>query len=137
MTPHPPPEVRPSGTIGRPIRQPTRRPTNWSALVSPPVPLLRLRGHGRDSVLPERCLLGPACLVCRWRRAGLLDGSDADVSSVDESTDSLLYSGVADRDGQVTIGEDGAEFRNDNVWDGTVNQNSQIGLYVNRQLEDL
>lgn len=56
---------------------------------------------------------------------------------VDESTDSLLSSDVADRDGQITIGEDGADFRGDNIWDGTVNQNSQIGLYVNRQLEEL
>ena len=54
---------------------------------------------------------------------------------VDESTDTLLTSGVADRDGELTIGEGGAEFRGDNVWNGTVSPNSQIGLYVNSRLE--
>ena len=29
------------------------------------VPLLRLRGHDREPVPPEACLLGPRCLVCR------------------------------------------------------------------------
>lgn len=44
--------------------------------VAPPgstVPLLRLRRQGREPIPPERCLLGPGCLVCRWRREGLLD----------------------------------------------------------------
>lgn len=54
---------------------------------------------------------------------------------VDESNDTLLTSGVADADGEVTIGEDGATFRGDEVWGGTLDANSQIGLYVNRQLE--
>lgn len=39
----------------------------------PTVPLLRLRRREREPVPPERCLLGPRCLVCQWRRAGLLD----------------------------------------------------------------
>ncbi len=54
---------------------------------------------------------------------------------VDETTDVLLSSDVADKDGELTIGEDGAQFRGDGIWEGTVNQNSQIGLYVNRRLE--
>ena len=54
---------------------------------------------------------------------------------VDESTDTLLTSGVADADGELTIGEDGAEFRGDEVWGGDVDDNSQIGLYVNARLE--
>ena len=37
------------------------------------VPLLRLRRHDREPVPPEACLVGPRCLVCRWRREGLLD----------------------------------------------------------------
>ncbi|PAP76366.1 hypothetical protein BSZ37_07870 [Rubrivirga marina] len=40
------------------------------------VPLLRLRGHDREPVPPEACLLGPRCLVCRWRREGLLDRAE-------------------------------------------------------------
>lgn len=40
----------------------------------PVVPLLRLRRRHRDVIPPERCLLGPDCLVCQWRRDGLLDG---------------------------------------------------------------
>ncbi len=56
---------------------------------------------------------------------------------VDESTDTLLYSGVADRDGEVSVGEDGATFRGDEIWDGgdQVRANSTIGLYVSRQLQ--
>ena len=38
-----------------------------------PVPLLRLRQHDQEPIPPECCLLGPECLVCRWRREGLLD----------------------------------------------------------------
>ena len=38
-----------------------------------PVPLLRLRRRDREVIPPERCLLGPDCQVCRWRREGLLD----------------------------------------------------------------
>ena len=38
-----------------------------------PVSLLRLRQRDREVIPPERCLLGPDCLVCRWRREGLLD----------------------------------------------------------------
>lgn len=56
---------------------------------------------------------------------------------VNESSDTLLTSGVAERDGQVTIGEDGAEFRGRTIWEGSVDAASQIGLYVNRQLEEL
>ena len=59
--PRPPSEVRPTGPVGGPPD------------VTPPVPLLRLRRHGREPIPPERCLLGPDCLVCRWRREGLLD----------------------------------------------------------------
>ena len=48
------------------------RPTDTVDYASS-VPLLRLRRQGREPIPPERCLLGPDCLVCRWRRAGLLD----------------------------------------------------------------
>ena len=41
--------------------------------VEPTIPLLRLRQRDREPIPPERCLLGPDCLVCQWRRAGLLD----------------------------------------------------------------
>lgn len=54
-------EVRPSDAVGSP------------PAVDVSVPLLRLRGYRREPVLPEDCLLGPSCLVCRWRRAGLLE----------------------------------------------------------------
>ena len=46
------------------------RPTDTAP--SSPIPLLRLRGHDRDPIPPEACLVGPDCLVCRWRQAGLL-----------------------------------------------------------------
>lgn len=36
------------------------------------VPLLRLRGHDRPVIGPEDCLVS-GCLVCAWRKAGLLD----------------------------------------------------------------
>ena len=59
-------EVRPHATFDSPFSGPT-------------VPLLRLRQRGREPISPEACLLGPRCLVCRWRRAGLLDPpADAD-----------------------------------------------------------
>lgn len=54
---------------------------------------------------------------------------------VDESTDALLTSGVAGEDGELSIGEGGAEFDGDGIWDGTVSQTAQVGLYVNRKLE--
>ena len=40
----------------------------------PALPLLSLRGE-RRVIPPEACRLGDDCLVCRWRRAGLLDKS--------------------------------------------------------------
>ena len=47
--------------------------TSDDALAEPfVVPLLRLRGHDRQVILPEDCRV-PDCLVCAWRRAGLLD----------------------------------------------------------------
>ena len=54
---------------------------------------------------------------------------------VDETVDRLITSELADRDGELTIGEDGAKFRGRSVWDGTIDANSQIGLYLARQLE--
>ncbi|PAP75091.1 hypothetical protein [Rubrivirga marina] len=60
MTPQPQAEVRPADT-------PPARPT---------VPLLRLRGRERRAIAPEACLLGPRCLVCRWRREGLIPPAD-------------------------------------------------------------
>ena len=48
------------------------RPTDTVAYAAP-VPLLRLRKQDREVIPPERCLLGPDCHVCRWRREGLLD----------------------------------------------------------------
>ena len=41
------------------------------------VPLLRLRRRDREPIPPEACLVGERCLVCRWRREGLLDRADA------------------------------------------------------------
>ena len=38
-------------------------------------PLLSLRGE-RRVIAPDACRLGDRCLVCRWRRAGLLDVID-------------------------------------------------------------
>lgn len=56
---------------------------------------------------------------------------------VDESADNLLTSGIAEEDTELSIGEDGAEIDGDDIWEGTVSQNNQIGLYVNRKLEAL
>ena len=53
-------EIRPSHTTGDPFAEPYV------------VPLLRLRGHDRPVILPEDCLVA-GCLICAWRRAGLLD----------------------------------------------------------------
>ena len=51
------------------------RPVPTPASGSPPaIPLLSLRGE-RRVIPPEACRLGDDCLVCRWRRAGLLDKS--------------------------------------------------------------
>lgn len=36
------------------------------------VPLLRLRRADREPIPPDRCLVGEDCLVCRWRREGLI-----------------------------------------------------------------
>ena len=55
-------EIRPSHTTGDPYAEPFT------------LPLLRLRGHDRRVILPEACLV-PGCLVCQWRRQGLLDAS--------------------------------------------------------------
>ena len=54
---------------------------------------------------------------------------------VNETSDVLLSSDVADGDGELTIGEDGATLRGNDIWEGTVDANDQVGLYVNRQLE--
>ncbi len=52
------------------------RPADTSADAPPAgpsvVPLLRLRDRDRRAIPPEACLLGPRCLVCRWRREGLV-----------------------------------------------------------------
>ena len=53
-------KIRPSHTTGDTYAEPFT------------LPLLRLRGHDRPVILPEACLV-PGCLVCQWRRAGLLD----------------------------------------------------------------
>jgi len=44
--------------------------------VYPAIPFLRLRRREREPISPEHCLLGPDCLVCRWRREGLLNLPD-------------------------------------------------------------
>jgi hypothetical protein len=54
------PSVAPSETLAEPHPEPFV------------VPLLRLRGHDRQVIEPEDCLV-EGCLVCAWRRAGLLD----------------------------------------------------------------
>ncbi len=51
---------RPSVTSGDPFAEPYS------------VPLLRLRGHVRQVIEPQDCRV-PGCLVCQWRKAGLLD----------------------------------------------------------------
>ena len=53
-------EVRPSTTPGTLHAEPFR------------IPLLRLRGHDRTVILPDECQVKD-CLVCQWRREGLLD----------------------------------------------------------------
>ncbi|HEX9951371.1 MAG TPA: hypothetical protein VGB53_06350 [Rubricoccaceae bacterium] len=53
-------EVRPSVTSGDPHAETFT------------IPLLRLRGYDRPVIRPEECRV-PGCLVCQWRRAGLLD----------------------------------------------------------------
>lgn len=57
-------EIRPSVTTGDPFANPYAEPFT--------VPLLRLRGYDRPVIEPEDCRV-PGCLVCQWRRAGLLD----------------------------------------------------------------
>ena len=37
-----------------------------------PPAILRLRRSERELTPPEVCRLGPECLVCRWRREGLI-----------------------------------------------------------------
>ncbi len=58
-------EVRPSTTAGDTTDNSPERPTLFA------VPLLRLRGHERDVIEPDDCLVRH-CPVCAWRRAGLL-----------------------------------------------------------------
>lgn len=58
--PNPQGEIRPSVTSGDPHAEPIY------------VPLLRLRGHYRTVIQPEACLVAN-CLICAWRRTGLLD----------------------------------------------------------------
>ncbi|OZC02396.1 hypothetical protein [Rubricoccus marinus] len=41
-----------------------------------PTAILRLRRSSREVIPPEACRLGPDCVVCRWRREGLLDGAE-------------------------------------------------------------
>ena len=55
-------EVRPSTT-----------PPAGTPVLSPGHVVDALRRRSRDVIGPADCLLGPDCLVCRWRRAGLLD----------------------------------------------------------------
>ncbi len=59
-------EVRPFDTVD---------PTNSVGPIDyvSPVPLHRLHQRDREVIPPERCLLGPDCLVCQWRREGFLD----------------------------------------------------------------
>lgn len=54
---------------------------------------------------------------------------------VDETTDTRLTSGLADRDGEIEIGKNGARFRGREVWGGDVDAANQVGLYVSRELE--
>ena len=55
----------------RPILTPASGPPDLGPLGSS-LPLLSLRGE-RHVIPPDDCRLGPRCLVCVWRRAGLLD----------------------------------------------------------------
>lgn len=57
-------EIRPSTPAGDPFRDP------YAELYT--IPLLRLRSYDRPVIRPEDCLV-PGCLICAWRRAGLLD----------------------------------------------------------------
>ena len=67
--------LQPQGEI-RPIDTVDANPADPVAVDLVPsdgLPLVRLRRPRRAPILPEQCRLGPECLVCRWRRAGLLD----------------------------------------------------------------
>ncbi|HEX8298247.1 MAG TPA: hypothetical protein VF594_03730 [Rubricoccaceae bacterium] len=57
-------EIRPSITPGDALAEPHHEPFV--------VPLLRLRGYDRPVIEPEDCLV-TGCLICAWRKAGLLD----------------------------------------------------------------
>ena len=63
-------EIRPSVTTSDPYADPYVVPIT--------LPLLRLRGHDRQIILPKDCLVAD-CLVCAWRKAGLLDSPVARV----------------------------------------------------------
>ena len=70
--------MTPSHTQGeiRPIDTVDANPVDPVAVdLVPPdgLPLVQLRRPRRTPIPPEQCRLGPECLVCRWRRAGLLD----------------------------------------------------------------
>ena len=51
----------PQGELRPPATAPPRPPA--------PLPPVRYR---REPIPPEACRLGPRCLVCLWRRAGLI-----------------------------------------------------------------
>ena len=66
------PDSEPSeaDTVG--TRPPDRPgPTPYVSDPASPVPLARLRTGNREPIPPEKCLV-PRCLVCAWRRAGLI-----------------------------------------------------------------
>ena len=79
MSIHPQGEVRPTVT--------------YADLEPAPIPLLRLRDRDRSVIPPEACLVGPRCLVCRWRGEGLLDHPVAKTPVVREAS---LYGVPAD-----------------------------------------
>lgn len=56
-------EICPANTVGDPT----------TVDYASPLLLTRLRQYDREPIPPELCRLGPDCLVCRWRREGLLD----------------------------------------------------------------
>lgn len=74
-------EVRPSITSGRQTVTSGDVPHHTDRLERPTlfaVPLLRLRGRGRDVIEPDDCRV-KRCPVCEWRRAGLLSNPKASV----------------------------------------------------------
>ncbi len=56
---------------------------------------------------------------------------------VDERADQLLASGVADRDGELKVGRDGADLNGAEVWDGNTENVDNLALYLMRRREQV